>query len=155
MGAPSRFAPIMGARATTWATCCAIKGTSTKPESRSQRALEFAPQSGQACYNLALVLQEQERLDEAADAYGRAIRMGVDAPEAHENAGAVLCALGRFAEAETALRRAVEKRPQSARAHNLAECAGAYAYAASAEEMETVTRLTRRRYNTDFSRRGV
>ena len=64
--------------------------------------------------NLAILLSELGRLDEAVALGQRAIALEPLRAESHHNLALYLTALGRYDEAEAALRKAIELQPQSA-----------------------------------------
>jgi tetratricopeptide (TPR) repeat protein len=67
--------------------------------------------------NLGLCLRMQDRLDEAVDAYRKAIALNPNYPEAYSNLGLDLLALGQPATAAAHCERALALRPQFAEAH--------------------------------------
>jgi len=67
--------------------------------------------SGDADFYLGVMLQGQERLDEAADCYRRALRLEPNLAEAHNNLGVILRRQGQMEEAEACCRQALKLRP--------------------------------------------
>ena len=84
-------------------------------EAEYRRALELAPQNAGATRTLAILMARLGRLDEAValDASGR-LRSTRYAAQCHHNLALNLTALGRYDEAEAALRKAIELQPQAA-----------------------------------------
>ena len=82
-------------------------------EAEYRRALELAPQHPAVTTNLALLLSELGRLDEAVTLGERAIALEPLRSQSHANLAIFLIALGRYEEAEAALRKAIELQPQS------------------------------------------
>jgi Flp pilus assembly protein TadD len=63
------------------------------------------PKDAKAHYNLAAVLADMDRGDEAIAEYREAVRLNEDYPEAHNNLGIELAKNGLFAEALVHFRR--------------------------------------------------
>src|SRR5882724_8288696 len=82
-------------------------------EAEYRLALELAPQNAGATSNLAILLSELGRLDEAVALNQRAIGLEPLRGVSHSNLALYLVALGRYDEAEAALRKAIELQPQS------------------------------------------
>jgi tetratricopeptide (TPR) repeat protein len=76
-----------------------------------RKAVDAAPRSGVAEHNLAALLGDLGRNDEAATAAQRALAKGLNAPETHVVRGRALLALGRNEEAQACLETAVNLRP--------------------------------------------
>jgi tetratricopeptide (TPR) repeat protein len=86
-----------------------------------KRANTEHPEEAGPYNNLANLLTDQGRLDEAAKAFQRALALRPDFAQAHYNLGNVMLRLGRTDEAERHLRRAAEADQGLAQAHyNLA-----------------------------------
>jgi tetratricopeptide (TPR) repeat protein len=83
-------------------------------ESEYRRAFELAPQNAVVPSNLAVLLSELGRLDEAVALGQRAIALEPLRSASHFNLALYLIPLGRYDEAEAALRKATELQPQSA-----------------------------------------
>jgi len=83
-------------------------------EAEARRALELAPQNAAATGNLANLMADLGRLDEAVALMQRAIALDPLRINSHFNLAFDLTALGRYDEAEAALRKAIELQPQSA-----------------------------------------
>jgi TolB-like protein/Flp pilus assembly protein TadD len=83
-------------------------------EAEYRRALELAPQNPAVTSNLAILLSNFGRLDEAVALGRQAIALDPLRISPHQNLGLYLIALGRYDEAEAALRKAIELQPQSA-----------------------------------------
>ncbi|NNF51614.1 MAG: tetratricopeptide repeat protein [Gammaproteobacteria bacterium] len=83
-----------------------------------RRAISFAPKEGVYYTNLAGVLQQQERFQEAIQTYHLALKLEPDQPEVLNNFGALLLQAGRPQEAEEHFRKVLESRPDSPEAHN-------------------------------------
>jgi serine/threonine-protein kinase len=79
-----------------------------------RRALELAPQNASATSNLASLLSQLGRLDEAVALGQRAIALEPLRSQSHANLASYLTALGRYDEAEAALHKTIELQPQSA-----------------------------------------
>ena len=65
----------------------------------------------EAWYNLGVALQDQGKLEEAAEAYQRAIALRARLPKALTNLGGVLKDLGRLSESMEACRAALAIKP--------------------------------------------
>jgi len=76
-----------------------------------RKAVEAAPRSGVAEYNLAAVLCDLGRSDEAAAAADRALAKGLGVPEAHLVRARALLGLDRIDEAQAGIETAVRLRP--------------------------------------------
>ncbi|MFH0981499.1 MAG: tetratricopeptide repeat protein [Planctomycetota bacterium] len=74
------------------------------------------PRHAPARFNLANLLVEQHRLDEAIELYEQALTLWPAYPEAHNNLGSALLERGRLDEAVTHFARAVQLRPDYAEA---------------------------------------
>jgi TolB-like protein/Flp pilus assembly protein TadD len=83
-------------------------------EAEFRRALELAPQNPAVTANLAQLMSNLGRLDEAVALSQRAIALDPLRVPTHQNYATYLTALGRYDEADAALRRAIELQPQSA-----------------------------------------
>jgi len=83
-------------------------------EAEYRRALELAPQNLSATNNLAVLLLELGRLDEAVALQQRAIALDPLRTTFHLNLALDLIALGQYDEAEAAVRKSVELQPQGA-----------------------------------------
>ncbi len=83
-------------------------------EAEYRRALELAPQNAAVTANLAILMSDLGRLDEAVALEQRAIALEPLRAGSHVNLALYLTALGRYDEAEAALRKAIELQPQSA-----------------------------------------
>ncbi|MCG3146591.1 MAG: hypothetical protein PCFJNLEI_00022 [Verrucomicrobiae bacterium] len=84
-----------------------------------QRALELAPDSPEAHFNLGVNLTGEKRLDEAVVHLRRASELSPRSSRAAYQLGAVLAQAGRYQEAAVAIRRALELEPGNARAMKL------------------------------------
>jgi tetratricopeptide (TPR) repeat protein len=76
------------------------------------------PGDPEAHYNLAVVLREQGKLNEAVASYSQALQLKPDYMEAYSNLGNLRQALGQFSEAVECHRHALRIRPETASAHN-------------------------------------
>jgi len=83
-------------------------------EAEFRRALELAPQNPAVTANLAQLMSNLGRLDEAVVLSQRAIALDPLRVATHQNYATYLTALGRYDEADAALRKAIELQPQSA-----------------------------------------
>ena len=81
------------------------------------QAASLDPEGGRAWLNAAVVLKQEGRMAEAADAAQRAIGLGFAPPEAHYILGLALQGSGDLDGAEAALEAAIEARPTLAAAH--------------------------------------
>ena len=81
-----------------------------------ERALEMAPDFFQCWMDLGLTRQEQDRLDDAADAFRRAQRLKPDRPGPYAAVGTALALAGRHEEAIQHFQTALEKDPNFANA---------------------------------------
>ena len=88
-------------------------------EAEFRRAVELAPQNASAVSNLAALLSNLGRLDEAVALMERAIAIDPLRFSSHYNLAGYLVALGRYDEAEAALRKAIELQPQGAATYYL------------------------------------
>jgi tetratricopeptide (TPR) repeat protein len=81
-------------------------------EAHYRESLEIKPQP--AIYNdLGFVLERQGLLDEAGEMYRKALKLDPGSASAHYNLGSLQARSGEYAEAESHLRKALEKRPNS------------------------------------------
>jgi Flp pilus assembly protein TadD len=83
-------------------------------ETEYRRALELAPQNAAAMSNLAILLSDFGRLDEAVAVLQRAIVLDPLRTVSHTNLALYLITLGRYDEAEAAVRKVIAVQPQSA-----------------------------------------
>jgi TolB-like protein/Flp pilus assembly protein TadD len=86
-------------------------------EAELRRALELAPQNPAVIDNLAALISNLGRHDEAVALAQRAIALDPLSSGSHLNLALCLTALGRYDEAEAALRKAVELQPQAAQTY--------------------------------------
>jgi len=84
-------------------------------EAEYRRAFELAPHDAAVMSNLALLMSDLGRIDEAVALGQRAIALEPLRTASHSNLALCLIPLGRYDEAEAALRKAIELQPQSAR----------------------------------------
>jgi len=87
-------------------------------EQKYRSAVELAPQNAVAVSNLAVLLSELGRFDEAVELMQRAIAIDPLRANSHISLASDLVALGRYDEAEAALRKAIELQPQAAISYN-------------------------------------
>jgi TolB-like protein/Flp pilus assembly protein TadD len=87
-------------------------------EQKYRRAVELAPQNAVGVSNLAVLLSELGRFDEAVELMQRAIAIDPLRANSHISLASDLVALGRYDEAEAALRKAIELQPQAAISYN-------------------------------------
>ena len=85
-------------------------------EAEFRRAVELGPQNASALANLASLLGNLGRLDEAITLRQRAIEIDPLRSSFHQELALDLIPLGRYDEAEAALRKAIELQPQAAKA---------------------------------------
>jgi len=83
-------------------------------EAEYHRAVELAPQNPEAVANLALLMSDLGRLDEAIKLRQRAIAIDPLRAGFHQGLASSLIPLGRYDEAEAALHKAIELQPQAA-----------------------------------------
>lgn len=83
-----------------------------------QKSTELLPDDADAFSNLAIVLIDLGRLDEAVASCRRALEIKPDDAKAYNNLGNALLNLGQFSDAVTSYRRALEIKPDYAKAHN-------------------------------------
>lgn len=86
-------------------------GALTTAEACLRQALELAPDSPAAHTNLALILEQSGKPDEAEMHYRLSLAAAPNLPQTHLNLGALLHSLKRLAEAETAYRTALSLDP--------------------------------------------
>lgn len=82
-----------------------------------KRAALAAPGSGVAQHNVAALLGDLRRFEQAREVAEQALAMGLQAPEAHLVHGRALLGLGALDEAERAFRKALQRRPDYPDAH--------------------------------------
>ena len=87
-------------------------------EAEFRRAVELGPQNASALANLASLLGNLGRLDEAITLRQRAIEIDPLRASFHQELAFDLIPLGRYDEAEAALRKAIELQPQAAISHS-------------------------------------
>jgi TolB-like protein/Flp pilus assembly protein TadD len=87
-------------------------------EAEFRRAVELGPQNASALANLASLLDDLGRLDEAITLRQRAIEIDPLRASFHQELAFDLIPLGRYDEAEAALRKAIELQPQAAISHS-------------------------------------
>jgi len=78
-----------------------------------RRAIHIAP-SHLMHFNLATELRSQNRLDEAAESFRKALTLKADFFEAHYSLGQLLQDMGKHREAEACIRKAADLRPEYA-----------------------------------------
>lgn len=83
----------------------------------SKRAALAAPGSGVAQHNVAALLADLRRFEQAREVAEHALALGIKAPETHLVHGRALLGLGALDEAERAFRKALEHRPDYPDAH--------------------------------------
>ena len=76
----------------------------------SQKSVQLDPQDAEAHYNLGIVMQELERLDEAEESYKKALTLKPD-HKAYNNLGIVMQELGKLDEAEESYKKAITLKP--------------------------------------------
>ncbi len=91
----------------TWRQC----GQYADAETLWRVTIERNPAAVLAHNNLGLMLQQQGRVDEAADHYWKALAVDPDFPEAHLNIGIVLQGRGALDEAVSHYQRVIPERP--------------------------------------------
>ncbi|MFP6867783.1 MAG: tetratricopeptide repeat protein [Nitrospinota bacterium] len=69
--------------------------------------MEFNPHYAEAYYNLANILKEQKKFDEAVEAYHRVIELQPSYAEAYYNLANITSDLGKFDDEITSYRQAV------------------------------------------------
>ncbi len=85
-----------------------------RAEAEYRRAVELGPQNASALANLASLLADLGRLDEAVALTQKAIALDPLRAVAYRNLANYLIQLGRYDEAEAALRKAIELQPHAA-----------------------------------------
>ncbi len=93
-----------------------LRGAFAEAERCCRQALAVRP-SAEAYYYLGNALAAQDKLDEAAVNFGKALQRRPDLAEAHCNLGDILQKQERFAEAETHYREAIRLKPGFAPAY--------------------------------------
>lgn len=88
-------------------------GDAAAAEACFRLALGLDPDCAEAHANLALLLDQGGRLEEAESHYRQSLRLDPDCGQTHLNLGALLANLKRFDEAELAYLRAVELMPDA------------------------------------------
>jgi protein O-GlcNAc transferase len=86
-------------------------GDKTGAEAAFRRALANAPDLADAAYNLATLLADRLEIEAAFPLFEQAARLAPADPRPHNNLAHALIRLGRFAEAETALRQSLARAP--------------------------------------------
>ncbi|MDP3938393.1 MAG: tetratricopeptide repeat protein, partial [Deltaproteobacteria bacterium] len=86
-------------------------GRNADAERQLREGIARAPEEGELYYSLGLLLAEEKRMDESADALGKAAALLPDRARINYNQGLVFQALGRSAEAESALLEGHRKDP--------------------------------------------
>ena len=84
---------------------------------RAQQALRLKPDDAEVQNNLAIVLAQQGRLDEAAARFQQALRLRPDYPDAHNNLGIVREKQGQLDEARALYQQALRLKPHYPEAH--------------------------------------
>src|SRR5215472_16415266 len=87
-------------------------GVLAHQQGRNSEALALVPDQADWYSNLGIVLQADNRLDRAIDAYRRAIAIDPSHANAHSNLGVLLRATGKPVEAEAAYRAAIRLKPE-------------------------------------------
>ncbi len=82
-----------------------------------KRAIALNPSYTDAYYNLALVLQDKDRLDEALDYCQRVVSLKPEFVDGHYSQGFILRRLGRLQEAIACYERAIQREPNYPEAH--------------------------------------
>jgi len=81
-------------------------------------ALAVSPQSSTVHYNLALILRQRGKLEEAIEHYRRSLQINARAPDALNNLGELLAQRGELEEAIQHYRQALQINPAYTKAHN-------------------------------------
>jgi len=90
-------------------------------EKNVRRALDLAPNDGGSLYLLGMLRYRQEKLDDALEAFSRSAAINPTNASTQNYLGCILADKGMHSQAEAALRRALELKPDYADAHfNLA-----------------------------------
>jgi len=93
-------------------------GNLKKAEEHYQAAVKLNPdQFADAPYNYGLVLMKEGRLEEAGQAFRRALEINPSFADAHNDLGYLLERQGKLAEAMAEYKKAVEERPDFRQAH--------------------------------------
>ncbi|MEY2632508.1 MAG: hypothetical protein RIR00_1162 [Pseudomonadota bacterium] len=93
------------------AACARAQGDRAAAEAHWREALALQPEFSDAWGNLAILLRESGRLDQAADCYRKALQRQPGNPEFHYNHGILLRDQDQPAQAEAAYRRALQLKP--------------------------------------------
>ncbi len=83
-----------------------------------QKAVQLAPEDGEAHSNQGNTLQELGRLEEAEASCAKAIALNPNLPEAHYNLGNTHKVLARLDEAEASYKKAIDLKPDYAEAYS-------------------------------------
>ena len=92
--------------------CLGMMGKAAESEASLRRLVERHPRFGLGWFNLANVVRDQDRPEEARDLYGHATRLAPGHAEAYNNLGIVLRELGQFEDAEAAFRACIQIKPE-------------------------------------------
>ena len=99
---------------TSWQQCYVYKDI----ETLWRDTIAKNPNSWMAHYNLGVILEEQNKPDEAISHYNRSLQLNPQYPKTYNNLGVALKAMGRLDDAVTYYRKAVELKPDYFEAHN-------------------------------------
>jgi len=84
-----------------------------------ERALQLAPNSAEAHYNLGIILAGQKRMPDALPHFQRAAELSPQSSLAQYQLGVALASVGKWPGAEAAMRHALELEPHSHKAQQL------------------------------------
>ena len=79
--------------------------------------MERSPDSAKVHHNLGMVMLNQQRWKEAAEAFEKAIALNPQFADAHSNLGYVLAVLGNLSKAISSYEAAISHQPESPRDH--------------------------------------
>jgi tetratricopeptide (TPR) repeat protein len=126
-----------------------------KARSAFDAALAAERDNPQALYGRAMLLEREQKWDEALASYNRALVVSPDFVEARRFRAVLLARLKRFPEAEKEVREVLRREPDSGAARYAAACVSALASRQNASEADRAIELLRQAFALNYGRDKV